>query len=175
MLHKHHVRFGSKADICAATSHVRFTPNSDRESQPPAKVMSALPPKADMCGALGHVCFGPIADIATGNQIGDLRHVMSGHANNKQSNAETHRSKPSTRLRIQDLDPLYVVVSRSAPATTIVTNANRSRISIEPSLPSGEKPRWRSIKFMGPLRTCCVATTSANFWYELRLPLHNCR
>jgi hypothetical protein len=23
------VRFGSKADICAATSHVRFTPNSD--------------------------------------------------------------------------------------------------------------------------------------------------
>src|SRR5215471_7981306 len=26
------VRFGSKADICVATSHVRFTPNSDRES-----------------------------------------------------------------------------------------------------------------------------------------------
>jgi hypothetical protein len=51
---------------------------------------------------------------------------MSGHANNKQSNAETHRSKPSTRLRIQDLDPLYVVVSRSATATTIVTNANRA-------------------------------------------------
>src|SRR5262245_26023282 len=29
------VRFGSKADICAATSHVRFTPNSDRESGHP--------------------------------------------------------------------------------------------------------------------------------------------
>jgi hypothetical protein len=27
-----HVRFGSKADICGATSHVRFTPDSDRES-----------------------------------------------------------------------------------------------------------------------------------------------
>ena len=39
------VRFGSKADICAATSHVRFTPNSDRESVFPQKVMSALPPK----------------------------------------------------------------------------------------------------------------------------------
>ena len=26
------VRFGSKADICGATAHVRFTPNSDRES-----------------------------------------------------------------------------------------------------------------------------------------------
>jgi ABC-type transport system involved in multi-copper enzyme maturation permease subunit len=27
-----HVRFGSEADICAATNHVRFTPNSDRKS-----------------------------------------------------------------------------------------------------------------------------------------------
>src|SRR5262245_19504852 len=30
------VRFGSKADMCGATSHVRFTPNSDRESGFPA-------------------------------------------------------------------------------------------------------------------------------------------
>ncbi|MGC1750566.1 MAG: hypothetical protein WA778_21640, partial [Pseudolabrys sp.] len=29
------VRFGSKADICGATRHVRFTPNSDRESEIP--------------------------------------------------------------------------------------------------------------------------------------------
>src|SRR5262245_45926484 len=49
--------------MCAATSHVRFTPNSDRESEIPQKAMSALPPKADMCGALVHVCFGPIADM----------------------------------------------------------------------------------------------------------------
>ena len=26
------VRFGSKADICSAKGHVRFAPNSDRES-----------------------------------------------------------------------------------------------------------------------------------------------
>jgi hypothetical protein len=26
------VRFGSKADICTAIGHVRFTPNSDRKS-----------------------------------------------------------------------------------------------------------------------------------------------
>jgi len=58
------VRFGSKADICAATGHVRFAPNSDRKSGHAQKVMSALPPRADMCGALGHVCYGPIADIA---------------------------------------------------------------------------------------------------------------
>jgi len=27
------VRFGSEADICVATSHVRSTPNSDHESE----------------------------------------------------------------------------------------------------------------------------------------------
>jgi hypothetical protein len=57
------VRFGSKADIRDAKSHVRFTPNSDRESKIPQNVMSALPPKADMCSALADVCFGPIVDI----------------------------------------------------------------------------------------------------------------
>src|SRR5262249_52915020 len=59
------VRFGSKADICAATSDVRFTPNSDHESRHQQTVMSALPPKADMCGATAHVCFGPRADSCT--------------------------------------------------------------------------------------------------------------
>jgi hypothetical protein len=57
------VRFGSKADICAATGHVRFIPNSDRESEIPQKAMSALPQKADMCGATRDVRFGPEADI----------------------------------------------------------------------------------------------------------------
>src|SRR5262245_55492635 len=38
------VRFGSKADICTAPAHVRFTPNSDRESGHVAN---------------GHVCFTP--------------------------------------------------------------------------------------------------------------------
>jgi len=59
-----YVRFGSKADMCSAKVHVRFTPNSDRKSGPPHKVMSALPSKADMCGAVADVCFGPKADIA---------------------------------------------------------------------------------------------------------------
>jgi hypothetical protein len=57
------VRFGSKADICNAKGHVRFTPDGDREIGFPQTVMSALPPKADMCSALAHVCFGPTADI----------------------------------------------------------------------------------------------------------------
>ena len=57
------VRFGSKADMCDAIGHVRFTSNSDRESGLRQTVMSALPPKADMCSAIAHVCFGPQADI----------------------------------------------------------------------------------------------------------------
>jgi hypothetical protein len=38
-----YVRFGSLADICSAKGHVRFAPNSDRESGFPQTVMSALP------------------------------------------------------------------------------------------------------------------------------------
>src|SRR5690348_12765738 len=49
------VRFGSQADICVATSHVRFTVNSDRKSGLRQTVMSALPLKADMCGAKSDV------------------------------------------------------------------------------------------------------------------------
>jgi hypothetical protein len=60
-----HVRFGSKADMCAAKRHFRFTPNSDRESEIPQEAMSALHPIADMCGALADVCSGPKADITT--------------------------------------------------------------------------------------------------------------
>jgi hypothetical protein len=48
----------------SAKGHVRFAPNSDRESGFPQTVMSALPPKADMCSAAGDVRFGPKADIA---------------------------------------------------------------------------------------------------------------
>src|SRR5262249_4182604 len=73
------VRFGSKADMCSEKAHVRFTPNSDRESGLPQTVMSAFHPKADMCSALPHVRFGPIADMC-----GAKRHVCfspgSGHS-----------------------------------------------------------------------------------------------
>jgi hypothetical protein len=40
-----HVRFGSGADIYAATSHVRSTPNSDRESGFPQKSCQLWPRK----------------------------------------------------------------------------------------------------------------------------------
>jgi hypothetical protein len=42
--------------MCGAKRHVRFAPNSDRESRHPQTVMSASPPKADMCAAKGNVC-----------------------------------------------------------------------------------------------------------------------
>jgi hypothetical protein len=57
------VRSGSEADICSAKANVRFTPDSDRESRHPHKVMSAMPPKADVCGARSDVRLGPEADI----------------------------------------------------------------------------------------------------------------
>jgi hypothetical protein len=51
-------RFGSKADICGATTHVRFAPNSDRESEIPHKVMSALLPKVNI-HFIGFLYFSP--------------------------------------------------------------------------------------------------------------------
>src|SRR5262245_58522894 len=64
-----HVRFGSQADIGAATSDVCFTPNSDRKRRHAAMEMSALHLKVDMCSAVAHVCFGPIADIMANYSI----------------------------------------------------------------------------------------------------------
>jgi hypothetical protein len=36
-------------------THIRFTPNSDRESGLSQTVMSALHPKADVCGAIKNI------------------------------------------------------------------------------------------------------------------------
>ena len=47
------VRFGSKADICAAKSHVRFTPNSDHESR--------------------HAANGHVRPVAKGGKVKDGR------------------------------------------------------------------------------------------------------
>ena len=55
--------------MCNAPTHVRFTPNSDRESGRQSRVMSALPPKADMCSALADARFGPKADIAANTEV----------------------------------------------------------------------------------------------------------
>jgi hypothetical protein len=48
------VRFGSKADICSATGHVRFTSNSDRKSGLSQKVGSAFPSKAGIPHCAGN-------------------------------------------------------------------------------------------------------------------------
>jgi len=53
-----YVRFGSKADICNAKGHVRFTPNSDRKSGFPHKVVSALPRKRTCAVQLGMSAMG---------------------------------------------------------------------------------------------------------------------
>src|SRR5262245_55317666 len=58
------VRFGSKADMCGAIGHVRFTPESDRKSGHQQPVMSACLESFGSCLSaplVGEVTFGPIA------------------------------------------------------------------------------------------------------------------
>jgi hypothetical protein len=66
MVFRFNVRFGSEADICSAIGHVRFTPNSDRESGFPQQAMSALPPKADISWCQSNARFVPIAEYRIG-------------------------------------------------------------------------------------------------------------
>jgi hypothetical protein len=60
---------GQKRTYAVQKGHVRFTPNSDRESGFPQQAISALPPKAGMCGATRDVCFGPTADNGTAGKL----------------------------------------------------------------------------------------------------------
>jgi hypothetical protein len=62
--------------MCGAKHHVRFTPNSDRESEIPQRAMSALPPKADMCIATSDVRFGPKADSCTAAKQSLFDHLV---------------------------------------------------------------------------------------------------
>ena len=48
---------------CAMHAPMSALVPSDRNSEFPHKVMSALPLIADICGAMAHVGFGPRADI----------------------------------------------------------------------------------------------------------------
>src|SRR5262249_50927886 len=95
------VRFGSEADICSAKRHVRFTPNSDRESRHPQTVMSALPPKADMCDATREVRFGPKADSCSAEKT--VRYSITSSA--REIRVETWRldfAARAGRRRIMD-------------------------------------------------------------------------
>src|SRR4029450_12419324 len=51
-----------KADMCGAASDVRFGSKADIRT---ANSHVALPPRADICGAKRNVRYGPEADIAT--------------------------------------------------------------------------------------------------------------
>jgi hypothetical protein len=55
---------GHKQTFALQKGMSALSPESDRKSGFPHKVMSALPPKADMCSALAYVRFGPKEDIA---------------------------------------------------------------------------------------------------------------
>ena len=66
-----YVRFGSLADICSAKGHVRFAPNSDRESGFPANGHVRFTPES------GHVrCTRPCLIWAKAD-IARLVHIVS--------------------------------------------------------------------------------------------------
>jgi hypothetical protein len=85
------VRFGSKADICDATSHVRFAHDSDRKSGHVPMVISALHLKANICSATKDVCLGPEADSQAGCSLPLVRHAMASSRRSSPQN-----SSPST-------------------------------------------------------------------------------
>src|SRR6478752_6904085 len=93
-----HVRFGSQADMCGATSHVRFAPNSDRESGLPQPVMSALPPKADMCGATRDIRYGPKADMKSFCPCASICSLSLQHIVSRQRAANALECKIADRL-----------------------------------------------------------------------------
>ena len=71
-------------DMCSARSHVRFTPNGDRESGFPLRVMSALPPKADIGRArtrpgrrTKHLIGLPQRDRVGGGDLGDTTEITA--------------------------------------------------------------------------------------------------
>ena len=56
MMTKPNVRFGSEADICAATRDVRFAANSDRKSRHAANGHVRFTPESGRVGANRHIC-----------------------------------------------------------------------------------------------------------------------
>jgi hypothetical protein len=84
--HKGHVRFGTKADICGATSHVRFTPNCDCKSGYLRFVMSALPPKAD-------IPFDCISVLCVVNHLTKTSGVEAGTLRGVHEKAEVSRTR----------------------------------------------------------------------------------
>jgi hypothetical protein len=74
------VRFTPKADMCSAKSHVRFTPESDRESGAPRESMSALHQKADMGEAPSAILSGPKEQVIGGNEQGASVEVAAASA-----------------------------------------------------------------------------------------------
>ena len=57
------------ADICSASTHVRFTPSSDHKSGHLPRVMSALPLKADMCGAVAALLRPSVLGLMTSSSF----------------------------------------------------------------------------------------------------------
>jgi hypothetical protein len=132
-LNTRNVRFGSLADICSAKGHVRFAPNSDRESEFPQTVMSALPPTADMCGAAKDVRFGPIADIGKAftsyrleKQSRSRVQLPSEQPFPSSANRREWKNNPFAR-RVRTETPFLMVALRTNTSPSLITALRSKR------------------------------------------------
>jgi hypothetical protein len=107
---KAHVRFGSKADICSAKRHVRFTPKSGHVN----KLMSALGQKRTFAVALAHVRYGPGREPHTAEK----RQACSSPSTNRSCAGGAVRRDSSGRLPVRPIG--------TSPADRAVVNATRN-------------------------------------------------
>ena len=85
-----YVRFGSKADMCIGKNHVRFPPNSDRESDFSQKSMSALTPKQTCAAQSGmsakgqkQICIEGKPGLSKSKEPGRLAGLLLSHVSTK--------------------------------------------------------------------------------------------
>jgi hypothetical protein len=85
-----YVRFGSKADMCIGKNHVRFPPNSDRESDFSQKSMSALTPKRTCAAQSGmsakgqkQICIEGKPGLSKSKEPGRLAGLLLSHVSTK--------------------------------------------------------------------------------------------
>ena len=109
---RRNVRFGSEADICSAQAHVRFTPNSDRESGPPQSHVRFTPESGHVrCTSLcllwantGHRVTHSITSLARASSDGGTVRPSALAASRLMTNSNlvdccTGRSAGFSRLR----------------------------------------------------------------------------
>jgi hypothetical protein len=108
-----YIRFGSKADICNAKSHVRFGPNSDRESGLWQKVRSAFTSKRCVIAYRFKILNASAADGRhSGRLCFSFRRYRPRRARTPDPPWWKHRLKFFTAIPLQRVPSLLTTVHR---------------------------------------------------------------